>query len=195
MADQSLCNLKEISKGRKVRASEHIDICKEMASGGTIFISKKRQLQSWNQNQKTMFITNIITQQFCNVWHLIHLHFTSIPSLSWLGLLGVVQLTPSLWLFTIRSWHKKLVLWPKPVSSAEKLLFHATRRQTGPRLFCNNTYFTTFLLTCTWKCTATEYTEQQRLLSGVHSTIRVKFAQAGEGGGCGGSGFIGVMVI
>jgi hypothetical protein len=30
----------------------------------------------------------------------------------------------------------------------------------------------------------TEYTELQRLLSGVHSIMRVKLAQAGEGGGC-----------
>jgi hypothetical protein len=31
--------------------------------------------------------------------------------------------------------------------------------------------------------TTTEYTELQRLLSGVHSIVRVKLAQAGEGGG------------
>ncbi len=30
----------------------------------------------------------------------------------------------------------------------------------------------------------TEYTELQRLLSGVHSIMRVKLTQAGEGGGC-----------
>ncbi len=30
----------------------------------------------------------------------------------------------------------------------------------------------------------TEYTELQRLLSGVHSVMRVKLALAGEGGGC-----------
>jgi hypothetical protein len=30
----------------------------------------------------------------------------------------------------------------------------------------------------------TEYTELQPLLSGVHSVMRVKFALAGEGGGC-----------
>ncbi len=30
----------------------------------------------------------------------------------------------------------------------------------------------------------TEYTELQRLLSGVHSIMRVKLAQAGKGGGC-----------
>ncbi len=35
------------------------------------------------------------------------------------------------------------------------------------------------LIVCT-----TEYTESQRLLSGVHSIMRVKLAQAGEGGGC-----------
>ena len=29
----------------------------------------------------------------------------------------------------------------------------------------------------------TEYTELQRLLSGVHSVMRIKFALAGEGGG------------
>ncbi len=33
--------------------------------------------------------------------------------------------------------------------------------------------------------TTTEYTEQQRLLSGIHSIMRVKLAQAGEGGGAG----------
>jgi hypothetical protein len=31
---------------------------------------------------------------------------------------------------------------------------------------------------------ATEYTELQRLLSGVHSVMRVKLALAGKGGGC-----------
>jgi hypothetical protein len=31
---------------------------------------------------------------------------------------------------------------------------------------------------------ATEYTELKRLLSGVHSVMRVKLALAGEGGGC-----------
>ncbi len=30
----------------------------------------------------------------------------------------------------------------------------------------------------------TEYTELQRLISGVHSIMKVKLAQAGEGGGC-----------
>jgi hypothetical protein len=30
----------------------------------------------------------------------------------------------------------------------------------------------------------TEYTELQRVLSGVHSVMRVKLALAGEGGGC-----------
>jgi hypothetical protein len=30
----------------------------------------------------------------------------------------------------------------------------------------------------------TEYTEWQRLLSGAHSIMRVKLAQAGVGGGC-----------
>ncbi len=34
------------------------------------------------------------------------------------------------------------------------------------------------------KVTSTEYTELQPLLSGVHSVMRVKFALAGEGGGC-----------
>jgi hypothetical protein len=32
---------------------------------------------------------------------------------------------------------------------------------------------------------STEYTEKQRLLSGIHSIMRVKLAQAGEGGGGG----------
>jgi hypothetical protein len=36
----------------------------------------------------------------------------------------------------------------------------------------------------------TEYTELQRLLSGVHSVMRVKLALAGEGGGCSPTPFI-----
>ncbi len=35
-----------------------------------------------------------------------------------------------------------------------------------------------------WMALTTEYTELQRLLSGVRSIMRVKLGQAGKGGGC-----------
>jgi hypothetical protein len=52
-------------------------------------------------------------------------------------------------------------------------------------------HFTLFTITYTVavyapaeRADTTEYTELQPLLSGVHSVMRVKFALAGEGGGC-----------
>jgi hypothetical protein len=49
---------------------------------------------------------------------------------------------------------------------------------------CKKSLFVIGIVIASNSCETTEYTEKQWLLFGVHSIMKVKLDQAGEGGGC-----------